>query len=122
MAHHDGHDRFPSRAVAHVNRSDSINLFHGGGPLRYLLFDAASHELRELVLGPDPARGHVQSFTCPAGWWKAAQLEPDAAYCLLSVLVCPGFDYADHRFVADAELSALDPELAQRLRAFLRWA
>ena len=52
----------------------------------------------------------------PGGWWKSSYLPAGIEAGLISEIVAPGFDYADHQ-IADV---ALFERLFPRLRA--RWA
>ena len=77
----------------HRNESDIIHFFHSGGPLRYLLL-SPDGDMRQVVMGPDPAKGHVFQMTVPGGYWKASFLT-EGDYGLISEAVVPGFDYRD---------------------------
>lgn len=98
----------------HRNTSDITHLLHSGGPIVYQLISPRG-EWREVVLGRDLAAGQRLGFTCPGGWWKSSHLPAGVEAGLISELVAPGFDYADHQ-IADA---ALFERLFPRLRA--RW-
>lgn len=90
----------------HRNRSAITHFHHDGGPATYLLI-APDGGLHEVVLGPDPAAGHVVSFTAPGGWWKASHvLAPGATDCLISEVVSPGFRYDDHEMATIGEIQA----------------
>jgi len=103
----------------HLNRSDITHFHHDGGPARYLLV-SPDGELREIVLGPDLASGHVVSFTAPGGWWKASHLDgPEATACLISEAVAPGFDYDDHAMATVDGIAAQHPHLLDRLRPYI---
>jgi len=99
----------------HLNRSAITHFHHLGGPSTYVLV-APSGNLEEVVLGPDLAAGHVLSFTCPGGWWKASHiLAPGATDCLVSEAVAPGFRYDDHRMATFDEIAAIHPSLIDQL-------
>lgn len=87
----------------HSNRSDILHFWHAGDPLRYTLLSPAG-ELSTVTLGPDLSAGQQLQLLVPGGTWKASALaNPSAeAYGLISEVVCPGFDFADHR-MADAQ-------------------
>ncbi len=52
----------------------------------------------ETVLGF--AAGQALFLEVPAGTWKASRLEPGADHALVSEVVVPGFDWADHEYLA----------------------
>jgi hypothetical protein len=99
----------------HRNCSDITHLLHSGGPIVYELI-APDGAWKQVVLGRDLAAGQTLGFTCPGGWWKSSHLPAGIEAGLISELVTPGFDYADHA-IADA---ALFERLFPRLRD--RWA
>jgi len=80
----------------HRVRSDELWLWQGLGPLRLRLGGSgpAPAPAPELVVGPDPAAGHLLQALVPGGAWQAA--EPlTAAGALVGCVVAPGFDFAD---------------------------
>ncbi len=97
----------------HRNCSDITHLLHRGGPIVYQLI-APNGEWRQVVLGHDLAAGQTLSFNCPGGWWKSSHLPAGARAGLISELVMPGFDYADHEIADDALFERLFPRLRDR--------
>ena len=77
----------------HLNRSDILHFFHLGSPVTYYLIHP-SGELETVVMGPDPAQGHLLQLAVRGGTWKASQL-PEGEYGLVSEAVAPGFEYED---------------------------
>jgi predicted cupin superfamily sugar epimerase len=97
----------------HRNTSDITHLLHTGGPIVYSLISPEG-AWKEVVLGRDPGAGQVLRFTCPGGWWKSSQLPVGALTGLISEIVAPGFDYADHQIADDALFTRLFPRLRPR--------
>lgn len=100
----------------HCNRSTILHYLQDCGPVEYLLFDEQG-ALSRTVLGREPGQS---LFLCvPGGVWKASRLRDDASHALVSEVVTPGFDYADHRF-GGPELLARWPQHADVLKPLLR--
>lgn len=100
----------------HCNRSTILHYLQDGGPVEYLLFDEQG-ALSRTVLGREPGQS---LFLCvPGGVWKASRLLGDASHALVSEVVTPGFDYADHCF-GGPELLARWPQHADVLKPLLR--
>ena len=97
----------------HRNAAAITHLFHRGGPIVYSMIspEGAWHEL---VLGRDVAAGERLAFTCPGGWWKSSRLVAGAGVGLISEVVAPGFDFADHTMADRARFLRLFPGLAGR--------
>jgi predicted cupin superfamily sugar epimerase len=88
--------RADERSRWHRVRSDELWLWQGLGPLRLRLGGTgpAPEPAGELVVGPDPAAGHLLQALVPAGAWQAA--EPlTGAGALVGCVVAPGFAYED---------------------------
>ncbi len=103
----------------HRNVSDITHLLHRGGPLVYQLISPEG-AWQEVVLGRDHGAGQVLAFTCPGGWWKSSQLLPGAPAGLISEIVAPGFDYADHQIADEALFDRLFPQLRARWTGCVR--
>ncbi|MFH1468998.1 MAG: cupin domain-containing protein [Pseudomonadota bacterium] len=100
--------------LGHLHRNaHDITHFHHLGAAHYLLLNPAG-EIEELVLGAGP--GQQLSFTCPGGWWKSSRLLDGEECCLISEIVAPGFDFADHQMATAALLDTVDAAVAARLR------
>lgn len=106
-------DTASPRGRLHRCASDITHFFHAGGPIRYALIDPDGG-WHELDLGPDPDAGHRLAFTCPGGWWKASHLLPGVEHGLVSEVVAPGFDFADHELARRDRMHALHPHLRER--------
>lgn len=80
----------PSLSRFHRLDFDEVWHFHAGDPLRLVLLypDGTSGEV---VLGPDPLRGHRLQFVVPAGVWQAGHLVPGGTYALYGCTLAPGF-------------------------------
>lgn len=102
----------------HRNSSDITHFFHSGGPIVYCMISPEGG-WREVVLGHDLGAGQVLVFTCPGGWWKSSHLPPGVEHGLISEIVAPGFDYADHAIADEALFSRLFPQLRARWAAYV---
>lgn len=79
-----------SESLFHRLTVDEVWHFYSGDPLRLILLypDGSS---RDVVLGPDPLRGHEVQFVVPAGVWQAGHLIPGGRYSLYGCTLAPGF-------------------------------
>ena len=101
----------------HRNRSDILHYLQSGGPVDYWLLEAGG-SVRRVRLGFEADQ---QLFLhVPGGTWKASVLHESADHALVSEVVTPGFDYADHEFLTLTSLRADYPEQAEALAAFVR--
>jgi len=91
----------------HRNRSLILHYLQHGGPVDYWLLDAAG-ALQRVTLGFEP--GQALLLEVPGGVWKASRLQPQAEHALLSEVVLPGFDYADHAFMSLSQLTSDHPQ------------
>lgn len=98
----------------HRNRSTILHYLQHGGPVIYYLL-AADGALSTMTLGTGP--GQQLFLEVPGGIWKASELPTDVGHALVSEVVLPGFDYADHDFM---NLSRLAGEYPQHLDALGR--
>ena len=101
----------------HVNRSDIVHFFQGGGPIQYTLVSPKG-ELENVTLGSSVESGHQLQLTVYGGWWKASQLI-DGEYGLISEAVSPGFAYEDMGFVSKLDIESRDPALTEKLNRFV---
>ncbi len=87
--------------------------------MEYLVLSAEG-ELQRRILGFAPE--HALFLEVPGGYWKASRLLPGVTHALVSEVVVPGFDPADHRFLSYDELCRAYPQHVDTLRAFARSA
>ena len=99
------------RGRFHKVRSTILHYLQAGGPVQYACIDAAGG-LTETTLGSGEGQGLF--LEVPAGTWKASRLIGDADHALVSEVVIPGFDWADHHYLDPATLSQ---PLRERLKA-----
>jgi predicted cupin superfamily sugar epimerase len=92
-----------SVSALHRLASDEIFHFYLGDPVRMLQLFSDGRG-REMVLGPDLARGQSPQVVVPRGVWQGSLLEPGGALALLGCTVAPGFEYVDYE---SAERGAL---------------
>ncbi|GAC1628504.1 MAG: cupin domain-containing protein [Nevskia sp.] len=100
----------------HRNRSDILHFLQDGGPVEYTLLDEHG-VLRRVVLGRDA--GQSLFLHVPGGVWKASRLIAEASHALVSEVVTPGFDFADHEF-GEAGLLDRHPQHREALRHLIR--
>ncbi|MGQ0620600.1 MAG: cupin domain-containing protein [Panacagrimonas sp.] len=91
----------------HRNRSTILHFLQSGGPVEYVLLDIASGE-RRVVLGFEA--GQSIQLVVPGGIWKASRLVNGAHHALVSEVVVPGWDAADHEFMDLETLGLNFPE------------
>ena len=85
----------------HSNRSTILHFLQSGGPVEYLLIDP-SGQAQRITLGS--GSGQVLQFVAPGGSWKASRLLPGTDHALVSEVVVPGWDAADHSFITAEQL------------------
>jgi predicted cupin superfamily sugar epimerase len=100
----------------HRNRSTILHYLQDGGPVEYWVLDPQGG-LARTVLGFDP--GEALFLAVPGGCWKGSRLAAGTSHALVSEVVVPGFDYADHEFMTAAQLAA-HPQHAAALTPLLR--
>jgi hypothetical protein len=103
----------PEGSVSRWHRvaSDEVWHLYEGGPLELLELGPSGRDLIRHRLGSIGSDGSVPVCTIRAGMWQAAR--PIGDYVLVGCTVCPGFDFADFRLLAD------EPELAEVVGATL---
>ena len=97
----------------HCAGCDIIHFYHAGCGLRFYICDPMKKTITMTVLGPRFERGHQLQLITAKHCWIAAELlldeeheeeeeedeEGGEKYCLVSEACCPGFDFADWRFI-----------------------
>ena len=103
----------------HRGRYDITHFYHLGAPMHYLLL-SPDGDYSEATLGPDSGAREVLSFTVPGGWWKSSFISKDDDYSLISEVVSPGFDFADHEMATSEYFLKHFPKHYDRLQEFIR--
>lgn len=98
------------RGNFHKVLSTILHYLQSGGPVQYACINEQG-QLTETVLGNAP--GQQMFLEVPAGVWKSSRLIDGAEHALVSEVVIPAFDWADHVYL-DAAL--LPMALQQQLR------
>ena len=110
----------PNRPVGsfHRNRSRIVHTWHRGRG-RYVLIHPDGR-IESFVVGPDVQRGEKLQWAVEGGVWKASYLlgcpDKDAEVpdtnegLLISEIVVPGFEYADHEFLSRERCAEILPE------------
>lgn len=102
------------------NKCDVLHFYHSGAAAKYHLFDPATKNTSEVVLGRNNADGEVLSFLSPAGTYKAVEiiLREGEDHVLLSEAVIPAFHPDDFRFVDREDLLRDFPEKDSVIKKF----
>jgi len=103
----------------HRGRYDITHFYHLGAPMHYLLLSPEG-DYSKATLGPDSGAREVLSFTVPGGWWKSSFMSIDDDYSLISEVVSPGFDFADHEMATREYFLKHFPKHYDRLQEFIR--
>ncbi len=96
----------------HRNRSDILHFLLDGGPLDYLTFDGRTLSRTRLD-------AQTRFLLVAGGTWKASRLAATTTHALISEVVTPGFDYADHEFARRDDLTMAAAEVQAELAPFL---
>lgn len=99
------------RGRFHRVRSTILHFLQSGGPVEYCCIDAEGR-CQQVTLALDGAAALF--LEVPAGHWKASRLSGAADHALVSEVVVPGFDWADHEYL---KAEPWPPNLTQALRA-----
>lgn len=94
-----------------------LHYLQDGGPVEYVLLPAPG-ACERVVLGH--GEGEQMFLAVPGGCWKASCLTGAASHALVSEVVVPGFDGADHEFMRLATLRRDFPALATELLSLTR--
>ena len=87
-----------------------LHFLQSGGPVEYACIDADG-QLQQSVLGF--AEGQALFLEVPGGTWKCSRLLGDADHALVSEVVIPAFEWADHEYL---DLSRINPALQDKLQ------
>jgi uncharacterized protein len=107
-------------SALHVVLSDEVWHHYWGDALELHCFDRAGR-LRQVRLGTSLADGERPQHVVEHGELQAARVAPGShGFALCGCTVAPGFDFADFRMPARAELLAQLPEHAELVTALTR--
>jgi predicted cupin superfamily sugar epimerase len=95
----------------HRVRSTILHYLQAGGPVQYASISKDGH-FTQTTLGF--GAGQLLFLEVPPNTWKASRLLPEAAEALVSEVVIPGFDWADHEYLHARQLA---PPLLEQLHA-----
>lgn len=104
-----------------LNREQPISRFHrvrptilhflqSGGPVIYALLNSEGW-MQEVTLGF--GEGQQIALEVHGGIWKASRLPDGVDHALVSEVVVPGFDWADHEYMRSSKLA---PGVGEDLR------
>ncbi|MFM7321879.1 MAG: cupin domain-containing protein, partial [Armatimonadota bacterium] len=88
-----------------------------GDPIRLVLLEPGG-VYGQLLLGPDPAQGHVPQFTVPAGVWQASATIDGGRWSLYGCTCAPPFTPAAYEGGTLEPLLAGWPERDADIRRF----
>jgi predicted cupin superfamily sugar epimerase len=97
--------------VSHFHQldCDEIWYYHEGSGMRLYLLDKDG-SLKQMLLGPNLAKGQRPMVIIPAGKIFAAENIAPSSYTLISCMTTPKFNYKGWRLVGQAELLKLSPQ------------
>lgn len=101
----------------HRNRSTILHYWQHGDAIEYWLLQPDGG-LQTLVLGPGTDQQLFMAV--PGGTWKASRLVPACGQALVSEVVLPGFEFADHEFLTAATLAWHYPQHVAALAGLVR--
>ncbi len=104
----------------HRVASDEIFHFYLGDPVEMLLLYPDERGSVVLCFGPDLQAGQQPQIMVPAGVWQGERLVEGGNLALFGCTVTPGFDFADYQSGSYAELAAMWPAEAERIRSLTR--
>jgi uncharacterized protein len=105
-------------SALHKLQSDEMWHFYTGNPLTVYSISPEG-ELTEMILGPDPEKGHVFQAVVPMGHWFGSRVN-EGDFALVGCTVAPGFDFSDFELAKRAELLKLFPEHEQLILSLTR--
>lgn len=79
-----------SQSRFHRLSVDELWHFYAGDPFRLIVLRPEG-AAEDVILGPDPLRGHRSQYLVPAGAWQAAHLIPGGLYSLYGCTLAPGY-------------------------------
>ncbi|AQZ18368.1 YML079W [Zygosaccharomyces parabailii] len=105
----------------HKNRNRIIHILQRGRGQYVLIYPDG--RIKSFKVGFDYTNGEVSQWVVPGGVYKASFVLPNDEFCnglLISEVVVPGFEYADHCFMSGyEELKALAGEEEAKRLEFL---
>ncbi|MBK7175363.1 MAG: cupin domain-containing protein [Bacteroidales bacterium] len=98
----------------HRIKSDEIWHFYLGSPVKlYILKDGL---LELILLGDNPAAGHVFQAVVPYGCWFAAEVSIPESFALMGCTVSPGFEFSDFEMASFQDLEPTYGKYATLIR------
>ncbi len=98
----------------HKNTSDILHFYHGGGTVRFHLFDKDG-QYSTHVLGTDLSKGQVLQLQVLGGTWKASELL-SGPFSLISEVVVPEFRFEDMVLAKQKDLANYTKEKPELVR------
>ncbi len=98
----------------HRIKSDEIWHFYLGSPVKLYILKEGQLEL--ILLGDNPAAGHVFQAVVPHGCWFAAEVSIPESFALMGCTVSPGFEFDDFEMAGFLDLEPLYGKYATLIR------
>ncbi|NCC51491.1 MAG: cupin domain-containing protein [Spartobacteria bacterium] len=101
----------------HKLASDEILVYHAGAPMQQLLI-YPDGSFKEIVLGPDPTKGHAPQIIIPAHTWMGFRILDDTpeAWGLYGVFCAPGWHFDDITMSTGPQLGEQFPDTIEPMK------
>lgn len=104
--------------VLHQGRAEYVLIY----PPNHPTYSSPRPTVKRIVMGPDTTAGEVRQLYVESGVWKKSsllkedleevakgQVDKEVVGCLITEVVIPGFEWADHKWMCREDLDSLFP-------------